>query len=554
MRRTSPTQNRNRRQSAVSVSLFPFLAVLICTMGALILLLVVITHQARLQAAQLAAAEESKRATALKESREDVQWRIELLKESREKTEAELAEARLTLGHVEDHARRLQSQLARLEATLAELDRAGVDDRHQRARLEDELQRVRAEIAVAGRELADARRDAEHRARSYAIVPYHGPNETRRRPIYIECTAEAVILQPEGIRLTERHFAGPMGPGNPLAAALRAKREYLLTQGAMDPEKAGEPYPLLLVRPEGIEAYYAARAAMHSWASDFGYELVGTDWKLDFRPPDAELGRVMREAIESARVGQARLAAAAPRHYGRSQGRATYRVAPTLGGVVRDGLLPGEPASGGSADGSPPTFGRSSGSNGSGLSDAGRSGGGQMAPHYARPEGAIGGRPPRELPPGVEGQSGPAPRPGEWRPNMQSGGRRSTSDGHDRPGHKASMAKNRGQNWGLPDAARGSVPITRPIKILCHHDRLVIVPERGMSGGRTIPLKLRTERSVDEFLSAVWSHMESWGLAGNGMYWRPLLKVDVAPGGERRFIELRSLLEGSGLTLQQHNE
>jgi len=48
--------------------------------------------------------------------------------------------------------------------------------------------------------------------------------------------------------------------------------------------------------------------------------------------------------------------------------------------------------------------------------------------------------------------------------------------------------------------------------------------------------------------------MESWGLAGNGMYWRPLLKVDVAPGGERRFIELRSLLEGSGLTLQQHNE
>jgi hypothetical protein len=49
-------QRRSRRESAPSISLFPFLAVLICTMGALVPLLFAITRQARLQAASAAVA------------------------------------------------------------------------------------------------------------------------------------------------------------------------------------------------------------------------------------------------------------------------------------------------------------------------------------------------------------------------------------------------------------------------------------------------------------------------------------------------------------------
>ena len=79
-----------------------------------------------------------------------------------------------------------------------------------------------------------------------------------------------------------------MGPGNPLAAALRAAREHLLAEREFDPQ-AGEPYPMLLVRPEGIAAYYAAREAMKSWGCDFGYELIGDDWKLAYPPPDPRL-------------------------------------------------------------------------------------------------------------------------------------------------------------------------------------------------------------------------------------------------------------------------
>ena len=42
---------RQRTQSAAAVSMFPFLAVLLCTMGALILLLVLLAQQAKVQAA-----------------------------------------------------------------------------------------------------------------------------------------------------------------------------------------------------------------------------------------------------------------------------------------------------------------------------------------------------------------------------------------------------------------------------------------------------------------------------------------------------------------------
>ena len=115
-----------------------------------------------------------------------------------------------------------------------------------------------------------------------------------------------------------------MGPGNPLAAALRAAREQLLAQREFDPQ-AGEPYPLLLVRPEGIAAYYAAREAMKSWGCDFGYELVGDDWKLAYPPPNPRLIEVVRQAIGSARINQERLIAAAPREYPSHRRRLTGR-------------------------------------------------------------------------------------------------------------------------------------------------------------------------------------------------------------------------------------
>ncbi len=333
MKATQRTSRRHRSQTGPGISLFPFLAVLICTMGALVPLLLAITRTARLQAEAAELAKATEQGTELKTQQEDVRWRIEMLKKSRDQKQTQLADARLELGHIEDHSRRLRSQLAQYQRTITDVQTAKNLDQERLRESQTELEQVKRQIVTAQQQVADASKAAAGNNRCYAVIPYEGPNQTHRRPIYLECRADAVILQPEGIELTESDFEGPQGPGNPLAATLRAAREYMLANRQFDPQ-GGDPYPMLLVRPEGISAYYAARAAMKSWGFDFGYELVDDDWKLAFPPPDPKLAAVARQVVASARVSQARLAAAAPRQYGGGT-ITTYRAA-NGGGFIRE--------------------------------------------------------------------------------------------------------------------------------------------------------------------------------------------------------------------------
>ena len=595
MKVTALLQRRRRHRPGPSISLFPFLAVLICTMGALVPLLLAIARQARLQALQEAAAKAAQQHDEVQTERGLVRWRIGQLKTSRQKTEEQLTEARLVLGHIEDHARRLRGQVAGLKATWDDLEKLGSTGSRQHAEVAAEVQEVRGEIARAEQQLEDARRAAARREPSYAVVPYEGPNQTRRRPIYIECTAEAVVLQPEGVALGADDFEGPLGPGNALAAALRAAREYLLTHGGFDPQRSGEPYPLLLVRPDGVAAYWAARAAMKSWGPEFGYELIDEGWKLDFPKPDPELAQVLRQAVQSARVHQERLIAAAPRHYGQSP-RAIYRAAPGGGGVMLEGgssasdaagYFPGRPTGGygnryGGTGGS--GTGDRYGSPGGGVGDRyGSSGDGAPGGPYgssvaggtSEPRGSNGGvtggqanrgtrregtlsiGPPREASPSAPGatEGGFALRPGEWYPTERPPEEKPDKPEEDKKHRGKKPAKGladaRGKDWGLRDAASGSAPITRPIRVECYRDRLVLVPERGLSGGKALVLGPRTEDALDAFIAAVWAYMESWGIAGKGMYWRPILQVYVAPDAEQRYQDLSTLLEGSGLTVER---
>ena len=581
MKRTAPARSRNRRQRAVSVSLFPFLAVLISTMGALILLLVIIAKQARLQAAEDTAARNADVQRDLRAAREWAQLEISEYRYSREKTEGQLAEARMALGHVEDHARRLREQLAWLEATWNELRTLEADGADRREELEAELERLKHEIAQCDRELAEAQRAAGRRG-SYAIVPYQGPHATRRRPIYVECRQDAVVLQPEGIVLGEDDFAGPLGPGNPLDVALRAVREYLLRHQKFDSEGSGEPYPLLLVRPAGIEAYYAARAAMKSWASEFGYELIGGDWKLDFPPPDTQLAEEVGRAVATARARQKRLIAAAPRRFSRKL-RPGYVASAYRGGLVPRGGAghtdpdqlpqrsfgsPGHWSPSGNGNQERPGFGPDDATTGqtpSGQEPASRQAGTAGQPGFntsvpSRPDRQQGGvattgmQSPRDNSRSSDGDSlgqGDSPMLAPPGPGQSPGDAGSLSISPTRP---QSLAKVRGRDWGLPNAARGSIPITSPIRIDCHPDRLVLVPERGLGQGKVIGLGPRTEDSVDELISTIWQYIELWGSAGSGMYWRPVLSVHVAPNAELRYAHLKTLLDGSGLEVRRNDE
>lgn len=605
MSRSRPLARRTLQVGGNGVSLFPFLAVLICTMGALILLLVVIARQARVQAAQAAAekAEQNQRDVAAE--LEMVRWRIEQLQQSRATTESQLAEARLQLGQIEDHARRLAKQLADLETEARRLGQAGSANRHDKQQLVNRLTELRQQIADADRALEAANRQAARQQKSYAIIPYKGPHQTHRRPIYIECREDAIVVQPEGIELRPNDFQGPGGPGNPLASAMRAIREYLVNQPGYDLQADGEPYPLLLVRPDGVVAYAQARTALESWGADFGYELIDGDWELEYQPRDPTLAQVAQHAIDVARVRQQRLVAAAPRSYGRGSGpgggdqRPVYRVAPH-GGIMLDSGSPGAEA--------PPLsrrpgvgFGtsdrRGRGSNGdradhqqassrttsatttpapSGSSlrssepsaryanpyretpdEVAPDGSGQRRSDGYQPSGERGsaGAPPNLAAgaPRENSQSGGQPssaaRPGMWVPGM---GKATAADGASPPASQACpLSEQRGRDWGLPGVADGSVPITRPIRVDCFKDRLVLVPERGDRGRREIALESSTRTAIDELVSAVWDYMDTWGIAGRGMYWKPILSVRVAPDARARFEDLQTLLEGSGLAVRE---
>jgi hypothetical protein len=184
----------------------------------------------------------------------------------------------------------------------------------------------------------------------------------------------------------------------------------------------------------------------------------------------------------------------------------------------------------------------------------GSSSGGQGKP-VEIPEGYLPGQPmdgpppPRRDPPAGAGPGSPL-RPGEWYPSPDRMDEKDDAEAR----KQQSLAKKRGRDWGLRDASEAAVAVTRPIRVDCYADRLVLVPEEGNHSPRTVPLDGPAEGSIDKFISAVWEHMDSWGIAGKGMYWRPVLKVRVAPGGQRRFAEISRLLEDSGLTVERKRE
>ena len=146
------------------------------------------------------------------------------------------------------------------------------------------------------------------------MVPYRGPNETYRRPIYIECREGKVILQPEGVTFSEADFLALEGPNNPLAAALRAAIEYYRTieddqSGVERDEKPQDAYPLILVRPDGVGIYPYVLAAIKSWDDEFGYEMIDQDWELAFPPPNPELSALEYRAAAESRAMRAHLTA-----------------------------------------------------------------------------------------------------------------------------------------------------------------------------------------------------------------------------------------------------
>jgi hypothetical protein len=83
-------------------------------------------------------------------------------------------------------------------------------------------------------------------------------------------------------------------------------------------------------------------------------------------------------------------------------------------------------------------------------------------------------------------------------------------------------------------------------------DQIVILPERNeQRPPKVIPVKGQLVDVVDAVVSAVWEHVEQWGIAVSGGYWKPVLHVNVEHGAEARFRELTALLQGSGIEVKR---
>jgi hypothetical protein len=412
------------------------------------------------------------------------------------------------------------------------------------------------------------------------VVPYRGQNATTRRPIYIECLRDSVVIQPEGIVLHERDFIAPLGPGNPLAAALRAASEYWAQQATAADGESPEPYPLILVRPEGIGAYYRVRDAVESWADNFGYELIEQDWELSFPPADPQLAHLQERAIREARLRRVELARAAPSRYGSysSAGGATGEVGETTGRVSA-GSPAGElgASSGGAGEGSsflgPGSFAArraeqasdgmgsgdssegsagmqaSDGANSTTTTDSAAGGEGQSSPEEGPQSQPTGGTPGEtadassDTSAQAEGGTG---GPNSFGADTHVAGPGGTSSNIARP-----LSDQRGANWALPKESRRAVPISRPVKVVCAADHLAILSSDTNEVGQKIPLTSPTADSVDDFIAALWDHTAAWGIAGNGLYWRPTIVLIPDPSGKRRADDLETLLRGSGLPVKQ---
>lgn len=583
--------SRVRRQT-IGVALFPFLAVLICTMGALIVLLVMMVANAGVEAKQVLAAHSESTAEAaaeeqaLRERHEDAVWRREILEAQRHEKTQQLADRRQALAHLEDHIRRLEEQARQLLARAKEIDKGDQLRDQDLAAARAELTRLHDEIAKKSAELAKIQEQQKKADGWYALIPYDGPNGTRRRPVYIECTREGVILQPEGVVLTPQDFNGSLGPGNPLDAALRATREHLAKASG---GKIGEAYPLLVVRPDGIIAYNVARAAMRSWEDEFGYELVSDDKKLVFGPADPALSDLLLETIAVARQRQEAFVAAMPRRYNDSEPLTSFapEAMPEYESQIEAGAAGGSGLGSGSGAGRQTLGGGSSGAiaggfgsstNGTGPSDPfavrpgspggvsteggssaqdnrqpGQAGGIAHSPGSAEPANRYAGQSPGQARSSASGQStGQAAGPAATQPGGQSGGTSSFAAGSQR-GSTHGPSKKRGANWGIPGAQAHQTGITRPIRVTCLSDRIVVLPERGEDRApQVIPVSpAMTPQEADAVVAAVQKQMRDWGLAVAGGYWKPQLNVEVGNNAEPRFAELQTALQGSGYDLQR---
>lgn len=299
-----------RRRHTLSPSLFPFLAVLICTLGTLILMLALVAQNTSDAAQQIADAvpelqlpdPDTLTVGDVHNLVEEEAFRLGELISFREAQTGDLEDRRNMLAHVDDHIRRIRQRLNEISDAMEQ----AMSDQPLPVATADEVSELKQQLVTEQLVVEKLREVIKTEKPRFVIVPHQGPNGTTRRPIYLECTSEGVMIWPEGVAISLWQLEHSSADANPLDDALRAARYHAMQNyGDTIP-----PYPMLLVRPDGVETYYVARAAMRDWDDQFGYEMVPSDIKLAYPTPDPSMRERLEYAVKTAgqRVSQQSIA------------------------------------------------------------------------------------------------------------------------------------------------------------------------------------------------------------------------------------------------------
>jgi len=116
------------------------------------------------------------------------------------------------------------------------------------------------------------------------------------------------------------------------------------------------------------------------------------------------------------------------------------------------------------------------------------------------------------------------------------------------------IAQARGKNWASLATQDRPIPLTRPIQVECALNEFRLLDDRGRTIRTRIPVDGDTAAAIDPLVKAVHVRVAEWGLAGDRMYWKPMLVLSATADGRSRRDDLERLLADSGLDTRHNGQ
>jgi hypothetical protein len=308
-----------RKKSRLQVDTFPFLAVLLCAMGSLILVLLIMDRRSKLAARQKAEAvaaqtsrqqnETHARAVALRKSEHELRVKsakeaysskaaalrkrldeeeLKLDRQMRE-VQARLADAAKRLrneesavGKLSDRIREEESRLVKQKETLASVLSESKSVAESLVDADKAKAKLTADLSVLEKKLKDLQTSRAKDEEAYSILPYLGKRGENRRPLYLECSSTGLILHPQG--QTVKCVGDVEQLRRDLEVQLALQKMHLTSQGVTQ----YKPYLFFIVRPSdgAIQLFNFAQTVARQMSVDYGYELVNAEWEFRFEPEE----------------------------------------------------------------------------------------------------------------------------------------------------------------------------------------------------------------------------------------------------------------------------